>query len=55
MLPREVNRIVARGDNGVLQEILGHASIVTLVDSYGELAVDNLEKHNGQVMDKEVV
>lgn len=87
MLPREINRIVARvgdlagvrhpdpnrerinphllrhsfaniwkkqrGDYEALQQILGHSSIATTVDSYGRLSVDDVQEHYRQLMDRE--
>lgn len=87
MLPREINRIVARagelagvrhpdpnrerinphllrhtfannwkkrrGDYEALQQILGHSSISTTVDSYGRLSVDDVQELYQQLMDKD--
>lgn len=33
-----------------LQQILGHASIATTVDSYGRLSVDDIQEHCQQLM-----
>jgi len=41
-----------RGDYEALQQILGHASIATTVDSYGRLSVDDIQAHYRQLMDQ---
>ena len=40
-----------RGDYEALQQILGHASIATTVDSYGRLSVDDIQEHYRELMD----
>jgi len=42
-----------RGDYEALQQILGHASISTTVDSYGRLSVDDVQEHYQRLMDKD--
>ncbi len=41
-----------RGDYEALQQILGHASIATTVDSYGRLSVDDIQECYRQLMDE---
>ncbi len=39
-----------RGDYEALQQILGHASIATTVDSYGRLSVDDVQEYYRELM-----